>query len=799
MLRADFRSLRHALPFALMIPQDETEAILTQRLAGLGHCVLRPAAAERIETAADGAVVTLVDGRRIATRYAVGADGQNSTVRDQAGIAFPGKTHGSFMLADVRMGWPIPKDEVTLFFSAGGTLVVAPMSQDRYRVVAQCPEAPPACRPGQAEDGRMRDDRMGDFTPRDITLADETRRVHVGGQGPAVTVMQEMPGLSPQVVRFARWLHDAGFTVWLPSLFGVDGAKRTAEAGASIFRRACTAVAFRTLAGQGASPVTAWLRSLARLAQAECGGPGVGAVGMCFTGNFALSMMLEPAMLAPVLCQPALPLDPAALESPPRELARVRHRLGRDQRSSRPPNSIACRRPAVRFPQKRPASARKLATAQLRPRAVTETQIPLQALAARGALCREQCRLGEEPSRKTSRPCATARWGGRLRGGGNRAGEQSPGQAPQRNLQRDGKAIGPPLAPQFAFDPGDRRAFQGRAEACDPILGRGRGTVRFRPGHEQPVGMGREIDGEMPLGNGQCPVFRRVGRQLVQKQRHRGQGISRQRRVAAGDRDAHVRPGSVWREDRVKQGTHGRRVCRNRSIAEVRHRQFMRPRQGAQPGMQVGRKCLAPRRRAGAQRNQPRRQGEKVLDPVMHLAQQQRLPDEGALLCADVARDLRGTQDRSGLVRDGRNRDGYLDQRAILAAADGFEMIDLLACPQAGKDLLFLRKALVGDQHGDRLPDGFLGLVSEQLFRPPVPGRDHPVQRLGDDGVVRVLDNGRKPGIRLGGHAPSFLGLTGKRFAGLRWSLVRHRLFLPVAPSSRRVRAVSTPSIPVPI
>lgn len=208
----------------------------------------------------------------------------------------------------------------------------------------------------------MRDDRMGDFTPRDITLAGETRRVHVGGQGPAVTVMQEMPGLSPQVVRFARWLRDAGFTVWLPSLFGVDGAKRTAEAGASIFRRACTAVAFRTLAGQGASPVTAWLRSLARLAQAECGGPGVGAGGMCFTGSFALSMMLAPAMLAPVLCQPALPLDPAALESPPRELARVRHRLGRDQRSSRPPNSIACRRPAVRFPQERPASARKQAT-----------------------------------------------------------------------------------------------------------------------------------------------------------------------------------------------------------------------------------------------------------------------------------------------------------------------------------------------------------------------------------------------------------------------------------------------------
>jgi dienelactone hydrolase len=77
--------------------------------------------------------------------------------------------------------------------------------------------------------------------------------------------------------------------------------------------------------------VTRWLRSLARLAHAQCGGPGVGAIGMCFTGNFALTMMLEPAMLAPVLCQPSLPLDdPAGLEIAPDELATVRQRLERD-------------------------------------------------------------------------------------------------------------------------------------------------------------------------------------------------------------------------------------------------------------------------------------------------------------------------------------------------------------------------------------------------------------------------------------------------------------------------------------
>jgi len=104
--------------------------------------------------------------------------------------------------------------------------------------------------------------------------------------------------------------------------------------GAEVFRRTCISAEFRTLAGTGSSPVTRWLRALAQLAHDECGGPGVGAIGMCFTGNFALSMMLEPSMLAPVLAQPSLPLDdPAALESPPEELAQVRERLERDDLS----------------------------------------------------------------------------------------------------------------------------------------------------------------------------------------------------------------------------------------------------------------------------------------------------------------------------------------------------------------------------------------------------------------------------------------------------------------------------------
>jgi dienelactone hydrolase len=82
------------------------------------------------------------------------------------------------------------------------------------------------------------------------------------------------------------------------------------------------------------SPVTRWLMALARLAHKECGGPGVGAIGMCFTGNFALTMMMEPAVLAPVLCQPSLPLtDPAGLEISPEDLQVVKQRLEKDNLS----------------------------------------------------------------------------------------------------------------------------------------------------------------------------------------------------------------------------------------------------------------------------------------------------------------------------------------------------------------------------------------------------------------------------------------------------------------------------------
>jgi dienelactone hydrolase len=179
-----------------------------------------------------------------------------------------------------------------------------------------------------AEIERNMRDPLDDFDVRQITLFGKTKRVYVAGQGPAVIVMTEMPGISPYVARFARWVRDAGFTVYMPSLFGDDGILPGNGKAMVTLARACISAEFRAFASNASSPVTQWLRALALEAHQACGGKGVGAIGMCFTGNFALSMMLEKAVLAPVLSQPSLPLhNPAGMAIDPAELAAVKARL----------------------------------------------------------------------------------------------------------------------------------------------------------------------------------------------------------------------------------------------------------------------------------------------------------------------------------------------------------------------------------------------------------------------------------------------------------------------------------------
>jgi dienelactone hydrolase len=176
-----------------------------------------------------------------------------------------------------------------------------------------------------------RQDPLDDFERRDLTFLEETRRVYVAGGGPAVIVMSEMPGIHPHVARFARWVRDAGFTVWMPHLFGDDGRPATILYGLGTIVRACISREFRAFAADQSSPIVDWLRALAAHAHPLCGGRGVGAIGMCFTGNFALSMMLEPAVRAPVLSQPSLPVfQRGGMHIAPDELARVRERLQRE-------------------------------------------------------------------------------------------------------------------------------------------------------------------------------------------------------------------------------------------------------------------------------------------------------------------------------------------------------------------------------------------------------------------------------------------------------------------------------------
>lgn len=135
------------------------------------------------------------------------------------------------------------------------------------------------------------------------------RTVYARGTGPAVIIIHEMPGLHPLVIRFADRVAEAGMRVFLPNLFGEPGRPVTVGYALGVMvKTICVRREFNVWASGKSSPIVDWLRALARKVHGECGGKGVGAVGMCFTGGFALAMMTEPAVVAPVLSQPSLPL-----------------------------------------------------------------------------------------------------------------------------------------------------------------------------------------------------------------------------------------------------------------------------------------------------------------------------------------------------------------------------------------------------------------------------------------------------------------------------------------------------------
>ncbi len=151
------------------------------------------------------------------------------------------------------------------------------------------------------------------------------------GSGPGVIVIHEIPGLTDEVVGFGDEVVAAGFTVVLPHLFGDVPSGTGPRDVAGSLRQVCVSREFTKLATGETTPVAGWLRSLARDLHAELGGPGVGALGMCFTGGFALAMMVDQAVAAPVVCQPSVPFPvgrkrAADLNLSPADLDTVRQR-----------------------------------------------------------------------------------------------------------------------------------------------------------------------------------------------------------------------------------------------------------------------------------------------------------------------------------------------------------------------------------------------------------------------------------------------------------------------------------------
>lgn len=130
------------------------------------------------------------------------------------------------------------------------------------------------------------------------------------GTGPGVIVIHEIPGITPAVAAFGQEVVDAGYTVVMPSLFGTDGAAYSSTAVGKSMRQVCVSREFTKIRTGVTTPVAGWLRSLATDLHDELGGPGVGALGMCFTGGFALAMMVDAPVTAPVLCQPSTPFVP---------------------------------------------------------------------------------------------------------------------------------------------------------------------------------------------------------------------------------------------------------------------------------------------------------------------------------------------------------------------------------------------------------------------------------------------------------------------------------------------------------
>lgn len=153
---------------------------------------------------------------------------------------------------------------------------------------------------------------LNGWTKGSFTAAGITHDTYRKGSGPLVVVVHEVPGITPKVAAFAEEVVSAGFTVVLPDLVGTPGKEMSNGYAMSSLAKVCVSKEFTAMARNKTSPIIGWLRALGRSLHQEIGGRGIGAVGMCFSGGFALGMMLDDHMLAPVLSQPSLPFPMGA-------------------------------------------------------------------------------------------------------------------------------------------------------------------------------------------------------------------------------------------------------------------------------------------------------------------------------------------------------------------------------------------------------------------------------------------------------------------------------------------------------
>jgi 2-polyprenyl-6-methoxyphenol hydroxylase-like FAD-dependent oxidoreductase len=161
LVRLRFDTLPTRYAYLLMLPQNLTEKILAEGLTEARVAVHWGWTVEALIETPDGvrASVASDDGSQtIHARYVVGADGMHSLVRETAGIGFSGASYEeSFVLADVEMTWSHGRDEVMLFFSPAGLVVVAPLPTGTYRIVATLDSAPE--QPGIADVQALLDTR----------------------------------------------------------------------------------------------------------------------------------------------------------------------------------------------------------------------------------------------------------------------------------------------------------------------------------------------------------------------------------------------------------------------------------------------------------------------------------------------------------------------------------------------------------------------------------------------------------------------------------------------------------------